>query len=123
MQMMPCMLALGLAVSATPAIAQSVSKQSLAGRYALNKAACTARDYFATVKDNAFDLPVFSCTGVDFDQSESKGGVDTYKATAKKCTGEGDVTGKPQKFGVIRKDGTIQFLWSDGTKSGILVKC
>lgn len=115
----PAIFALGV-VSAE---AQSVSKTSLAGRYGLDKASCVAKDYFATVKETGFDLPVMSCKGVEFDQTESKGGVESYSAKAQSCIGEGQTKGRPAVFRVVRKSGTIQFFWSDGTKSGVLTRC
>ena len=122
--MMRCLVALAGALVAVSASAQTaLSGPSLVGRYGANKSACAARDYFATVKANSIDLPVFSCTGVTFDQTEAKGGTETYTANARRCTGEGEVSGKPQVFRVVRRQGTIQFLWADGTRSGTLVKC
>ena len=113
-----------LAAAAGAALAQtSVRQPTLAGRYGLTQAACAAKDYFATLSEAAFSLPTYACTGVSFDQVESRGGVETYQVTATACTGEMVVRAKSDRFLIVRTQGRIRFHWADGTRGAELVRC
>ncbi|TLG73984.1 hypothetical protein [Methylocystis sp. B8] len=116
-------IALLLALSAAPAIAASVNKDSPAGRYALDAAACKAKDYFATITESEAVLPTFSCKGVDYDQTENKGGRALYKATAKSCVGEESNEPHKDSFTLIVDSAGLQILWADGTKSAVFTRC
>jgi len=116
-------LAFLLALSAAPALAASVNKDSPAGRYALDAAACKAKDYFVTITESETVLPTFSCKGVDYDQTENKGGRAIYKATAKSCMGEESVKPRQETFTLIVDAVGLQILWADGTKSAVFPRC
>jgi len=112
-----------MVLAAGAAMAQSARAPSLNGRYAFGPAECKAKDYFATIKETSFDLPVYSCKGVTYDQIESRGGLDTYRVTAKSCVGEMAVKGKPNTLTILREKGSIRFRWADGSTGAPLVRC
>ena len=113
---------LSLALSQS-ALAGSLANISPKGRYALAEAGCKAKDYFATLTETTLDLPTYSCKGVSYDQTESKGGQATYQVTAKACAGE--EMGKPRAdaFALTIEGDVLQILWRDGTKSAKLARC
>ncbi len=112
-----------LSVFATPALGASAEKDSPAGRYALDAAACKAKDYFVTLTDTEATLPTLACKGVDYDQTENKGGRAVYKVTARSCAGE--EPGKPRKetFILTLDPKGMQILWADGSKSAVFTRC
>jgi hypothetical protein len=105
------------------ALAGSLASVSPKGHYALGNAACKAKDYFATLTETTLDLPTYSCTGVSYDQTESRGGHVNYHVTAKSCAGE--ETGQPRAdaFALAIEGDALQILWRDGTKSAKLARC
>jgi len=106
-----------------PAIAASVDKETPAGRFALDTAACKAGDIFATIGAKTLTLPTFSCEKVGFDQTENKGGRALWSVDAKACSGEEDSRPKPQTFKIALDDRGLQIFWKDGTRSAVLVRC
>jgi hypothetical protein len=116
-------LAFLFALSAAPALAASVTKDSPTGRYALDSAACKAKDYFVTITESEAVLPTFSCKGVDYDQTENKGGRAIYKATAQSCIGEESVKPRKEAFTLITDSAGLQIFWADGTKSAVFTRC
>ncbi|WP_424362645.1 hypothetical protein [Methylocystis parvus] len=115
--------ALLLGLAAAPALAASVDKDSPVGRYALDAAACKAKDHFVTLTESEARMPTFGCKGVDYDQTENKDGRAVYKATAKSCVGE--ESAKPHKatFTLVLDPAGLQFLWADNSKSAVLTRC
>lgn len=111
------------ALASAPALAASVSKDSPAGRYAFDAAGCKAKDYFVTLTESEAVLPTFSCTGVDYDQTENKGGRAVYKASAKSCVGEESAKPRKEAFTLIVDAAGLQILWADGTKSAVFARC
>jgi hypothetical protein len=107
---------------APPVLAGSLESVSPAGRYALTAADCKAGDIFATVTERLLALPTYACKGVEYDQTESKGGRALYSVTAKSCVGE-EGRAKPDRFTLAVESETLQILWSDGTKSARLARC
>jgi hypothetical protein len=105
------------------ALAGSLQGVLPTGRYALDMASCKAKDYFATLTETALALPTFSCKGVEYDQTEDKGGRQTYAVTAKACMGEESDKPRPDKFGLVVENDALQILWADGTKSAKLPRC
>jgi hypothetical protein len=115
--------ALILALVSAPALAASVDKDSPLGRYSLDAAACKAKDYFVTLTENEAVLPTFSCKGVDYDQSENKGGRAIYKASAKSCVGEESNEPRKETFTLVVDAAGLQILWADGSKSAVFTRC
>jgi len=115
--------AAALALTVAPAQAGSLAAVSPAGRYALTSADCKAGEIFATLTDSAVTLPTYSCKGVDYDQTENKGGRALYAVSAKSCIGEEEAKGKPAAFKLVVEGDALQFLWSDGTQSAKLTRC
>ena len=110
-------------MAAGAAAAQSARGPALTGRYAFDAAECKAKDYFATIRETSFDLPVYSCKGVTYDQIESSGGLETYRVTAKSCVGEMAVKGKPNTLSILREKGKIRFRWADGSTGEPMMRC
>ncbi|MGD9659222.1 MAG: hypothetical protein AB7U61_16560 [Methylocystis sp.] len=116
-------LVLILALTSAPSFAASVGKDSPAGRYALDLAACKAKDYFVTLTESEAALPTFSCKGVDYDQTENNSGRAVYKATAKACIGEESNKPREKAFTLIVDAAGLQILWADGAKSAVFTRC
>ncbi|MFO1102423.1 MAG: hypothetical protein U1E20_05905 [Methylocystis sp.] len=116
-------LAVILALMSAPALAASVGKDSPIGRYALDAAACTAKDYFVTLTENEAVLPTFSCKGVDYDQTENKGARAIYKANATSCVGEESMKPHKETFTLIVDAAGQQIVWADATKSAVFTRC
>lgn len=115
--------ALLLGLAAAPALAASVDKDSPVGRYALDAVACKAKDYFVTLAETEATLPTFGCKGVDYDQTENKGGRAVYKATAPACVGEESAKPRKETFTLVLDATGLQIHWSDGSKSAVLKRC
>ncbi|WP_018264621.1 hypothetical protein [Methylosinus sp. LW4] len=115
--------ALAILLFAGAAQAGSLDAHSPIGRYALDAASCKAKDYFATLEETKLTLPTYSCEGVEYDETENKGGRALFSVTARACSGEEG--GKPHRdaFKLTLEGGVLRFLWSDGTKSAGLVRC
>jgi hypothetical protein len=112
-----------LSLAAAPALAASVDKDSPVGRYALDAAACKAKDYFVTLTETEARLPTFGCKGVDYDQTENKGGRAVYKATATSCVGEESAKSRKETFTLVLDAAGLRILWADGTKSAVFTRC
>ena len=93
------------------------------GRYALDAAACRARDIFATIAKDRIDLPVLTCRGVVYDLASDKGGVRLWKVRATRCAAEAGAGKPPRAFRLEQKAGRLRFLWADGTAGAPLVRC
>lgn len=105
------------------AAAASLDALSPAGRYALDAAGCKAKDYFATLGETKITLPTYSCEGVDYDQTEKRGGRAVYVVHAKACVGEEAQKAAPAEFSLTLEDGVLQFHWKDGSMSARLRHC
>jgi hypothetical protein len=116
-------LAVILALISAPALAASLGKESPVGRYALDAAACKAKDYFVTLTESEAMLPTFSCKGVDYDQTENKGGRAVYQASAKACVGEESMKPRKETFTLVVDAAGLQIIWADGSKSAVFTRC
>ncbi|WP_330082624.1 hypothetical protein [Methylocystis iwaonis] len=106
-----------------PALAASAGKDSPVGRYALDGAACKAKDYFVTLTDDAVTLPTLGCKGVSYDQTENKGGRAVYAVTARSCLGEEPGQPRKESFTLVLDAAGLQILWADGAKSAVFMRC
>lgn len=116
-------IALPLMLLATPAFAASAEKDTPNGRYAMDAAACKAKEYFVTITDESTTLPTFGCKGVDYDQTENGNGRVIWTATAASCVGETNTKPHKESFRLLIEAGTLRILWSNGTKSAVFTRC
>lgn len=112
-----------LLLAAGAASAGSLDAHSPLGRYALNEAGCKAKDYFATLEEKRLSLPTYACEGVDYDETENRGGRALFSVKALACSGEDDAKPRRDAFKMTLDNGALQFLWSDGTRSAKLIRC
>lgn len=111
------------ALAAVPALAASVNKDRLDGRYAQDARARKAQDFFVTITGDSVVLPAFSCEGVAFDQIENKGGRAVYKVSAASCVDEESTKPRKESFTLVRDGAGLRILWRDGTKSAVFKRC
>ena len=119
----PRVVGLAFLLLAGAAQGGSLDAHSPLGRYALDAASCKAKDYFATLDEKRLTLPTYGCQGVDYDETENKGGRALFAVTARACSGEEDAKPHRDAFQMTLENGALQFLWKDGTKSAKLVRC
>lgn len=118
------LLAMVPSVALRPALAAGEqAPRPPAGRYALHAEACKANDIFMTLAADKLDLPVFSCTGLDFRPAGSgPGDRAIWDVTGKRCQGEENATG-PQRFRIEASGTALRIHWKDGSKSAPLARC
>lgn len=123
-------LSLPIALAAFSLIALSPAKAAgdqaprpPAGRYALHAEACKANDIFMTLGQDRLDLPVFSCTGLEFKPAGAgPGDRALWDALGRRCQGEESAAG-PQRFRIEASGTTLRIHWKDGSKSAPLARC
>ncbi len=108
---------------AETALAGSLDSLSPSGRYALDEKSCKAKDYFATLTATMIILPTYTCKGVDYDQTEKKGGRAVFAVRAKSCIGEDTAKPASDAFSLTLEDDILQFTWKDGSQSAKLRRC
>ncbi len=88
------------------------------GKWAMSAASCKSEPLF-TIGERSFNGLTLGCKSASY----AKDG-EGWKGLAKACETEGE-DGKPKDlaFRLIIQDSKLQVLWSDGTKSGKLIKC